>query len=135
MKNRDSDPLLDGILGGEQLEDLRQASLAFGLEVLRRRRRRRRIVHTCALVGLPLIGILTALMCQDITSRRRHSISSAPAPIVAGAAGTNHEVEFINDEQLFALFPNRAMALVGKPGHQQLVFLDQPKPAEPEIRQ
>jgi hypothetical protein len=34
------------------------------------------------------------------------------------------KVEYITTEQLFALFPNRPMALVGKPGHQQLIFLD-----------
>jgi hypothetical protein len=33
-------------------------------------------------------------------------------------------VKIINDEELFALFPNRAMALIGSPGHQQLIFLD-----------
>jgi hypothetical protein len=35
-----------------------------------------------------------------------------------------HEQEIITDEELFALFPNRALALIGSPGHQQLVFLD-----------
>jgi hypothetical protein len=34
-------------------------------------------------------------------------------------------VKFINDEELLALFPGRPLALVGKPGEQQLVFLDQ----------
>ena len=31
----------------------------------------------------------------------------------------------INDDELFALFAGRSMALIGKPGEQQLVFLDQ----------
>jgi hypothetical protein len=34
------------------------------------------------------------------------------------------KVKIITDEELFALFPNRALALIGSPGHQQLVFLD-----------
>ena len=33
-------------------------------------------------------------------------------------------VKIITDEELFALFPNRALALIGAPGRQQLVFLD-----------
>jgi hypothetical protein len=36
-------------------------------------------------------------------------------------------VKIITDEELFSLFPNRSMVLVGQPGHQQLVFLDQPE--------
>jgi hypothetical protein len=35
-------------------------------------------------------------------------------------------VRVISDEELFALFPGRSLALVGPPGHQQLVFLDEP---------
>jgi len=35
------------------------------------------------------------------------------------------KVEYITKEQLFALFPNRPMALLGKPGHQQVIFLDE----------
>lgn len=34
------------------------------------------------------------------------------------------KIRFINDEELFALFPDRPMALIGEPGQQQLVFLD-----------
>ena len=35
-------------------------------------------------------------------------------------------VKTITDDELFALFPGRSMALIGKPGHQELVFLDSP---------
>ncbi len=38
-----------------------------------------------------------------------------------------YDLEIITDEELFSLFPNRPLALVGKPGHQQLIFLDQPQ--------
>jgi len=33
-------------------------------------------------------------------------------------------VKFISADELLALFPNRPVALIGKPGSQQLVFLD-----------
>jgi hypothetical protein len=35
-------------------------------------------------------------------------------------------VKLINDDELLALFPDRPVALIGKPGQQQLVFLDKP---------
>jgi hypothetical protein len=46
------------------------------------------------------------------------------------------EIKLITDEELFALFPGRSVALIGKPGHQQLVFLNNqtqaPTDQEPE---
>jgi hypothetical protein len=56
---------------------------------------------------------------------RRGSSPAPPAtgPVVALQTDTA-KVKIITDEELFALFPNRAMALIGSPGHQQLVFLD-----------
>ena len=47
------------------------------------------------------------------------------AVVTASAAQTETaKVKIITDEELFALFPNRAMALIGPPGRQQLIFLD-----------
>ena len=46
--------------------------------------------------------------------------------IVATAPPEESGVKMISDEELFALFPGRSLALIGKPGHQQLVFLDTP---------
>jgi hypothetical protein len=36
------------------------------------------------------------------------------------------EVRFITDNELLALFGDRAVGLIGKPGHQMLVFYDNP---------
>jgi len=41
----------------------------------------------------------------------------------------HQDVKRISDEDLFSLFPDRSMALIGQPGHQQLVFLDLPAPS------
>jgi hypothetical protein len=48
------------------------------------------------------------------------------APLVASATPPTetNKVKIITDEELFALFPNRAVALIGAPGHQQLIFLN-----------
>ena len=54
MNRHDQDQLLNEILGGERLEDFRQATLGSGLGALRRRRRRRHFVKACALACLPL---------------------------------------------------------------------------------
>ena len=43
---------------------------------------------------------------------------------MAFSSTAESKVEYITADQLFALFPNRQIALVGKPGHQQLIFLD-----------
>jgi len=41
-------------------------------------------------------------------------------------------VQFINDDELLALFPNRPVALIGEPGKQRLVFLDRQNAPELE---
>jgi len=33
-------------------------------------------------------------------------------------------MKYISDEELFKLFPGRSIALIGKPGEQELIFLD-----------
>jgi hypothetical protein len=46
---------------------------------------------------------------------------ASPAP---AAPSETSDVKIISDDELFALFPGRSMALIGTPGQQQLVFLD-----------
>jgi hypothetical protein len=44
---------------------------------------------------------------------------------VSGSSGAAAQpIKVISDEELFALFPRRSLALIGSPGHQKLVFLD-----------
>jgi hypothetical protein len=122
MKRRDTDQLLNGVLSDEGLDDFRRTSLEFGLDTLRRRRRNRRLARTCSIITLPMV--LSVLLYKVITSAPEQS-TTTPKPLIAAGPGSSSEVQIINDEQLFALFPNRPMALVGEPGHQELVFLDQ----------
>ncbi len=119
MKRSEQDRLLREILEDGEAANLRAASLAGGVDFLQRRRRRQRVLRACA-TGLPvflLFLILVALL---------HGSSPAPpasGPLVVLRTETA-KVKIITDEELFALFPNRAMALIGRPGQQQLVFLD-----------
>lgn len=86
------------------------------------------------MVRLSALLILPLLFTFAIRSRRAPEVSNqrlaftnkmratVPTPPADG-----RDAKFITDEELFALFPNRPLALVGKPGQQQLVFLDQAK--------
>ena len=123
MKHNDQDQLLNEVFGGERLEAFRQATLERGLGALRHRRRRNRITKLCALACLPLIATLLFLLKETLPAKRVAILPTKDLPSVP-APNPNRAVKIINDEELFALFPNRSMALVGKPGHQQLVFLD-----------
>ena len=125
MKHPDENPLLREILADEPLTALRRTSLEQGLEAMRRTRRFRRSagVGTLALVPVLLIVALT------LHKRAQETVSTPPTPgpppaRVVAAPPEERGVKMISDEELFALFPGRSLALIGKPGHQQLVFLD-----------
>jgi hypothetical protein len=117
MKLHEQRTFLQDVLEGEDMQSLRQDSLQKGLTALRRKRRWRFLGRSAFLACIPL------LFCVLWLANRLHprhplapEISSAAHPIT---------IKVINDKELFALFPNRPIALVGKPGHQQLLFLDQ----------
>lgn len=131
MKPENQDRLLTDIFVTDESEGFRQESLKCGLSVLRRKRRIRR--------GLTLVAVAT-LLCQGFRfinlPDHPHSWSSKsqrlnpPAPKMPKVEMS--EIKFIDDEQLLALFPDRSVALIGKPGHQELLFLNEPKGRERE---
>jgi hypothetical protein len=120
MKRSEQDRLLREILDDGDAANFRAASLARGLAFLQRRRRRNRLAQAGAAVILPLL--LISGLVAHLASRP----SAAPPPVRPASAPPTDtgKVKIITDEELFALFPNRALALIGSPGHQQLVFLD-----------
>jgi hypothetical protein len=122
MKRADQDRLLDGILGDESLAQLRHISLAGMLEAARARRRRRVVVST--------VGALAVLFSLLVVATRRSEKIPSVEPVSAPAAA---RVKFIDDAQLLALFPDRSVALIGPPGNQKLLFLDEVNGAAPEI--
>ena len=128
MKRQDQDKLLRETLTGGELSDFRKASLASGLAAVRRRRRYRRAAQAGAIMVLTLLvslGIVhqysNGKPVREIASRKQTpaTLATSPAP-----SSESTKVKTISDDELFALFPGRAMALVGKPGEQQLVFVD-----------
>jgi hypothetical protein len=129
MKPADRDQLLKEILAGSELSELRQASLQQGCALIRRQRLQRYAVRFCALAFLPLILVSWVLYTWTSNGSRSNSDPSNLAIRSRSIAESKaDDVKFITDEELFALFPGRSMALVGKPGEQQLVFLDARRP-------
>jgi hypothetical protein len=127
MKRSEQDRLLKEILAVEEPSDFRQASLDLALMSIRRKRQTRRIACTCVLSGL-----MVALASEIILNHRPKSslqevaTSSLPGLTAFPPPADTVKVKFITDEELLALFPDRPVALIGRPGHQQLVFLDKP---------
>jgi hypothetical protein len=126
MNRNDQDRFLDGLLAGDEVSDLRRASLERGLTLLRQRRRRKRALRACVLVGVPL-ALAAALVIPRAVPTVDRPVSAAGSNASGGslALAKPAPVEIINDDELFALFPGRALALVGSPGHQRLIFLDE----------
>jgi hypothetical protein len=115
MNRSEHDRLLREILADDKIAALRESSLAEMLQVGRQRRRRRVLVST---LGASLAIVMTLLVVS-----RRHSpgpVNVVPPPAAPKSAG----VKMITDQQLLALFPDRSVALVGRPGEQRFVFLD-----------
>jgi hypothetical protein len=115
MTPREQENILEDVLGGDDSAPLREATLSAGLNALHWKRRKR-IAARASLLILPLAILLFP------THHQKKLLSQ-----IQPAAAVAPKVEQITTEELFALFPNRPLALVGKPGAQQLVFLDQPQ--------
>jgi hypothetical protein len=120
MRKSDHEQLLAQILDGGDLDALRTASLARGLAAIGRRRRRRRRLEILAAVIVPMLLIFAAALRHNSKPPTRIAAQTTPPP----AAGIP-SVKYITAQELFALFPNRPIALIGKPGHQQMIFLDE----------
>jgi hypothetical protein len=121
MIDDDQNQLLGDILGDDELNELRHEILLRGLKEMRRRRQ-------CAMMGRVSMMALPALLLAVAAfyPRVQPALPTPAPPVMTLASTAASKVEYINKEQLFALFPNRPMALVGKPGHQQVIFLDGP---------
>ena len=127
MNHSDQDRIFNEILAGEELNALRRRSLDRGIASLRQRWRRRAL-RDAALACLPLVVALTFLFWRNPAGKQIALPPAHSIPVSNPQTLAARSVKTITDEELFALFPNRPMALVGKPGHQEVVFLDQPAP-------
>jgi len=127
MTRREQNQLLNELLSGEELAPLRRASLEQGLAAVRQQRHRRKVGRAVALVCF-WMAFVASIIFRPSATRFVTNSSSPPSrqAAVKVQSGPAPQMKFISDEELFSLFPDRAMALIGKPGEQQLVFLDRP---------
>lgn len=130
MKSQDQDRLLHGILDTEELNGLRAGTLELVLAGARARRHRRSLLRTTSLLAaILLVGITVILMNPQrettLTTSRSPSLPESIAEQSSTYVAENIRVKFLSDDELLALFPDRPVALIGSPGRQELVFLDQ----------
>jgi hypothetical protein len=122
MKRLDQEQLLKEILAED--DAFRRDSLDRGLACLRQQRRKRQWMRAACLALLPGLVAAGIFLIQPRLARpvvsADHS-TGAPTP----PQPSPDTVKLINDDELLSLFPGQAVALIGKPGQQRLVFLDQ----------
>jgi hypothetical protein len=125
MNSKDQEKLLRALLPGEEEADLRGTSLASGLKAVRRRRKNRTF-RLYAMACLPLIAAAILYLDSGAFRGRQNPMSNLrPQTVASGSSRVAAQpIKVISDEELFALFPGRSLALIGSPGHQKLVFLD-----------
>jgi hypothetical protein len=126
--NETDDRLLRELLQTDDLLALRQRSLGEMLGCARARRRRRLVSRACLMAALPalLLGAYLLHRTREAPSR----LIAARPPLDGGqetAQRPLYKVSYLSTDELLALFPNRPLALIGPPGEQRLVFLDQPE--------
>jgi hypothetical protein len=129
MKRSEQETLLKAILSFEETAAIREASLQAGLASLRNRQKNQRAIRLSAFAVLACIIAAGWVLHRPPARPQPTTASHLPAAPESAAAA---QIRFISDEELLALFPGRAVALIGKPGEQQLVFLDAPRKAPPE---
>jgi len=126
MNMHPHNPLLEDLLS----DGIDRAAESVSLETLltdaRHVRRRRRLIR----YGLgPLLAVLVlAQIALSLNHPRRlttASQSTAPSdPLPHSPPAAPAPIRTISDDELFALFPDRQLALIGPPGDQRLLFVD-----------
>ncbi len=118
MKRTSQERILNEVFDDNALASARAASLSAGLQAMRRRRQQR--IAFASLSGLLACAAGVALWFRQTT------ISPPLPPVnVTAPVGEFRGVKIITDAELLALFRDRQVALIGAPGEQQLVFLDE----------
>ncbi len=134
MSDFKHDPLLNELLSGEEAAAYRAASLEQMLAQARDRRRQRQTRRLAVLATVPALLVLVLVFTRppapvtQVAGNESPSTATATADVAtaeSAAAKDGATVRFISDDELLNLFPGRAVALIGPPGQQQFVFLDQ----------
>ena len=125
MNRSEQNRLAREILQTDELADLRHSSLDEGLKALRGRNQQRRAVQLGACAAAPFLLALAVLVWRSTNFWSGQNLHPRTVASVPTAKPVGHgPIKFINDDELLSLLTNRPVALIGKPGHQALVFLD-----------
>ncbi|HTB63096.1 MAG TPA: hypothetical protein VK737_05865 [Opitutales bacterium] len=135
MKNPEHKELLREIFCDEELQSLREESLACGLSTVRSRRRNHTL-RMAALAAVPMVVIGVIGLRSGWYVIPPQPIASVTAPVDSRLAGVKiypavsmadaPQVTIISDEELFALYKDQPVGLIGEPGKQRLVVYDEP---------
>ena len=122
-RNDEREELLADVLANEA--ELRNATLEAGLQEVGRVCRRRRAMRAVTIGAMPVV-ISAAIICV----REMLSNGEKPGDLSLHIARADElipgtPIRVVNDEQLLELFQGQAVALVGQPGHQQLLLFDE----------
>jgi len=137
MKTPDElDRLLDDVLTPDHPDMFRSESLQTTLAAVRSRNRRRNLARGTVTIGLPLVLAGGLWLRQQAVRSGLPPTAANPKAAVPTASSTipGTDIRLISDEELFALFPDRPLALIGPKGNQQLVFLDEPRDADATVQ-
>jgi hypothetical protein len=121
MNTPEKNEFLNEILGDADLDAVRDDSLRRGLGAMRARARRRRQFQVVAIVGPVLLLALSGYF----RPAQKIDLTSPVAAPVSPAVADDDKVKYINEKELLALFPGRPVALIGEPGHQKFILLDE----------
>lgn len=127
MNNRhDRDQLWNDLLADAAPADLREQMLRQTVGVVRKKRRRRTATLVVGLV-IPIALLLTFHAPNQPAVDQPTAVAASTPKALPSQAKLASKIslkpEIISDEELFAMFPNHALALVGSPGNQQLLIL------------
>jgi len=131
MKRPNQEEYPREIFDDEELQSLRENTLAGGLAAMRRRKRGRAF-RRGALAAVPMLVAGVVLIWSQ-------SAGPVPAPVAVAApvhavvkiypaVATNDvsPVPTMSDDELLALFADQGAGLLGEPGHQRLMVFSQP---------
>jgi hypothetical protein len=105
-------------------EDLREATLRGGLIAIRRSKVQRQSIRIGAVLSAMLLFILLSRNMERTSTevKDQHAALQSAAATPEVIPGTT--VRVLKDEDLLALFPDRAVGLVGPPGKQRLILFE-----------
>jgi hypothetical protein len=120
-KHLEQDELLAEVLAEGASAEFREATLAHGCSLARRRRRNQRFILVSTCLAVPIVLAVTMLLWQTRQTKPAvMAIQKAAPKIIEGTS-----IRILTDEELLEFFKGRPTALVGLPGKQQLVLLDE----------